>query len=87
MTRTVSALLCVGCYVGPTPEFGLTGLHIGTWIASEEAVVPLLSLYTLEKQLYGEEKQLFIRFMRSMLKWLPEERSTAKQLLEDPWLL
>ncbi|KFZ18248.1 hypothetical protein V502_04190 [Pseudogymnoascus sp. VKM F-4520 (FW-2644)] len=59
----------------------------GTWIASEDAVVPLLSLDSLEKQLSGEEKQLFIRFIRSMLKWLPEERSTAKQLLKDPWLL
>ena len=41
----------------------------------------------LEKRLAGEEKEDFIRFMRSMLKWLPEERKTARQLLEDPWLL
>ncbi|OBT68602.1 hypothetical protein VE03_01828 [Pseudogymnoascus sp. 23342-1-I1] len=59
----------------------------GTWIASGEAAVPLLSLNTLEKRLSGEEKRLFIQFMRSMLKWLPEERTTAKQLLQDPWLL
>ncbi|KFY90716.1 hypothetical protein V500_05005 [Pseudogymnoascus sp. VKM F-4518 (FW-2643)] len=66
--------------------WNLAGL-VSTWIASEDAVVPLLSLDSLEKQLSGEEKQLFIRFIRSMLKWLPEERSTAKQLLKDPWLL
>jgi hypothetical protein len=24
--------------------------------------------------------------MRSMLKWMPEERRTAKQLLNDPWV-
>ncbi|PPJ49763.1 hypothetical protein CBER1_02853 [Cercospora berteroae] len=34
----------------------------------------------------GEEKRMFINFVKRMIKWLPEERSTAKQLLEDPWL-
>jgi len=24
--------------------------------------------------------------MRSMLKWVPEERRTAKELLNDPWV-
>jgi hypothetical protein len=24
--------------------------------------------------------------MRSMLKWAPEERKTAKELLNDPWV-
>lgn len=45
----------------------------------------MISLGSLEKRLAGEEKAEFIRFMMSMLKWLPEERKTAKQLLEDPW--
>ncbi|KAK0109461.1 hypothetical protein ONS95_002154 [Cadophora gregata] len=34
----------------------------------------------------GEEKALFISFVRRMLKWLPEERATAKELQDDPWL-
>jgi serine/threonine-protein kinase SRPK3 len=34
-------------------------------------------------QLEGEEKTMFIRFVKRMLKWKPEERSTAKELLED----
>ncbi|KFZ06297.1 hypothetical protein V501_07577 [Pseudogymnoascus sp. VKM F-4519 (FW-2642)] len=59
----------------------------GTWIAQEDAAIPLVSLDSLEKRLSGQEKQLFIQFMRSMLKWMPEERKTAKQLLDDPWLL
>ncbi|PYI35750.1 protein kinase [Aspergillus indologenus CBS 114.80] len=59
----------------------------GAWIAQEEAVVPMISLESLEQRLAGEEKVEFIRFMTAMLKWLPEERKTAKQLLEDPWLL
>ncbi|EMF09309.1 protein kinase [Sphaerulina musiva SO2202] len=34
----------------------------------------------------GEEKRLCIEFVKRMLKWLPQERSTAKELLHDPWL-
>ncbi|PYH86143.1 kinase domain protein [Aspergillus uvarum CBS 121591] len=59
----------------------------GAWVAHEETVVPMISLGSLEKRLAGEEKVEFIQFMMSMLKWLPEERKTAKQLLEDSWLL
>ncbi|KFY73632.1 hypothetical protein V499_06284 [Pseudogymnoascus sp. VKM F-103] len=36
--------------------------------------------------LQGEDKRLFIEFARRMLKWLPEERATARELYEDPWL-
>jgi hypothetical protein len=61
--------------------------HVSAWIAHEDTAVPLVSLESLEERLTGHEKELFIQFMRSMLKWLPEERRTAKQLLEDPWLL
>ena len=34
----------------------------------------------------GEEKELFIDFAKKMLTWDPEERWTAKQLLEHPYL-
>ncbi|KAE8151541.1 kinase-like domain-containing protein [Aspergillus avenaceus] len=34
----------------------------------------------------SEDKTLFIQFIRRMLKWHPEDRSTAKELLQDPWL-
>jgi serine/threonine protein kinase len=34
----------------------------------------------------GEEKGKFIRFIKRMLKWDPDERATASELLEDPWL-
>jgi serine/threonine-protein kinase SRPK3 len=36
--------------------------------------------------LEGEDKRLFIEFASKMLRWLPEERSTAKELYNDPWL-
>ncbi|CAG8309659.1 unnamed protein product [Penicillium nalgiovense] len=28
----------------------------------------------------------FVKFMRRTLTWMPDERATAKDLLEDPWL-
>ncbi|KAF4450111.1 CMGC/SRPK protein kinase [Fusarium austroafricanum] len=34
----------------------------------------------------GEEKLRFIRFIKRMVKWSSEERSTARELLDDPWL-
>jgi len=34
----------------------------------------------------GEEKQQFLDFVTKMLQWQPEKRSTAKDLLEDPFL-
>lgn len=34
----------------------------------------------------GENKESFIDFAKKMIAWLPEERWTAKQLLEHPWL-
>ncbi|KAJ5562376.1 hypothetical protein N7535_003171 [Penicillium sp. DV-2018c] len=59
----------------------------GAWIAHEEAAVPPITLESLENRLVGTEKESFLRFIRTMLKWLPEERRTARQLLDDPWLL
>lgn len=34
----------------------------------------------------GEDKRLFLVFVRRMLQWMPEDRATAGQLLDDPWL-
>lgn len=34
----------------------------------------------------GEEKALFVAFVRRMLQWVPEERATARELRDDPWL-
>lgn len=29
---------------------------------------------------------MFIRFVKGMFQWRPENRKTAKELLQDPWL-
>lgn len=36
--------------------------------------------------LEGKNKEMFIAFIRGMLQWRPEDRKTAKELLQDPWL-
>ncbi|CAG8424434.1 unnamed protein product, partial [Penicillium salamii] len=38
------------------------------------------------RNLRNEDKRMFIKFVRRMIKWDPEERSTATELLHDPWL-
>lgn len=44
-----------------------------------------------ETSLQGEEnkedRECFLRFMRKMLQWEPEKRSSAKELAEDEWIL
>ena len=32
------------------------------------------------------DKEMFLAFVKGMLQWRPEDRKTAKDLLEDPWL-
>ncbi|PYH63863.1 kinase-like protein [Aspergillus vadensis CBS 113365] len=58
-----------------------------TWIAHDEAPIPSnVSLESLEWRLTGTEKEVFLGFMRDMLKWMPEERSTAGELLGHEFL-
>ncbi|KAM5486081.1 hypothetical protein MaudMau93_005155 [Microsporum audouinii] len=44
------------------------------------------SLEQSEEFLGGKNKEMFLSFMRGMLQWRPEDRKTAKELIEDPWL-
>ncbi|KAL2010521.1 hypothetical protein VTN00DRAFT_6328 [Thermoascus crustaceus] len=45
-----------------------------------------LSLESTVVSLHGEERLKFLRFARRMLRWIPEERATAAELLGDPFL-
>ncbi|KAI1424333.1 kinase domain protein [Xylaria sp. FL1777] len=44
------------------------------------------SLEEIETHLTGDEKRQFLEFMRKMLQWAPEQRSTAGELFQDAWL-
>lgn len=45
-----------------------------------------MSLEKSEELLQGQNKEVFLAFMRNILQWRPEDRETAKELLNDPWL-
>ena len=57
---------------------------VGRWIAD----VPIShgnSLDMAECFLTGRNKAMFLDFVRGMLAWRPDDRKTARELLEDPW--
>ncbi|EUC50082.1 hypothetical protein COCMIDRAFT_83008 [Bipolaris oryzae ATCC 44560] len=58
----------------------------GRWTGAGGTVVPQLSLEESVSSLDGEAKEQFLNFIRSMLKWLPEKRKQASELLKDPWM-
>ncbi|KAJ5570433.1 uncharacterized protein N7459_009863 [Penicillium hispanicum] len=58
---------------------------LGKWKGA--APIPEHNLEVLEDRLKGDEKEDFLRFLRRMLCWLPEERASAKELLFDPWVM
>lgn len=61
-------------------------MYIGQW-KPDIALPETTSLEKSEKFLEeGKNKELFMEFMRGMLQWRPEDRKTAKELLDDPWL-
>ncbi|EHL03367.1 putative Serine/threonine-protein kinase AFC2 [Glarea lozoyensis 74030] len=58
----------------------------GTWKAEIE-IPEDASLDKLEvRYVEGEHKTQFMHFVRCMLQWRPEDRKTAKELLQHPWL-
>ena len=57
----------------------------GAWL-SHAPISESRTLEALETQLEAEDRTGFFQFLRRSLTWLPEERATAKELLEDPWL-
>lgn len=65
----------------------MTDAHVGTWVAYERAIMPEISQERREIRLSRREENLSLPFTTSMLRWLPEERKTAKQLPQAPWLL
>ncbi|KAL2863743.1 kinase-like domain-containing protein [Aspergillus lucknowensis] len=48
--------------------------------------LPPITFENTEEKLYGASKIAFLKFLRSMLAWVPDERKSARELLEDPWL-
>ena len=58
---------------------------IGNWKGS--IPIPEQSLEPREQQFFGEDKELFVKFLRRILRWLPEDRPTAEELAYDDFLM
>lgn len=74
------------CAFEPRPTCPRSDRFLGHWKGAGGVDVPDISLEEVEIVLSGEEKKQFLVFVRSMLKWLPEKRRRAVELLTDPWL-
>ncbi|RDW70454.1 uncharacterized protein DSM5745_07965 [Aspergillus mulundensis] len=81
-------------YLGPpplymlekSPLFGTYFDEKGNWRLSE-APIPRTSLEDFVTVIPpGEEKDLFMKFIRRMLAWDPEARATANEIVDDAWL-
>ena len=44
------------------------------------------SLESSISKIEGQDKSMFVEFVSRMLTWRPENRSTAEELLNHPWL-
>ncbi|KAK5700538.1 hypothetical protein LTR97_005055 [Elasticomyces elasticus] len=65
--------------------------HMRTWngIGTWKSHVPIpgdISLEAAEQRLEGEEKQLFLIWLRKMLLWRPEDRASSQDVFFDEWL-
>jgi hypothetical protein len=49
--------------------------------------IPEKSLVEAEQRLNGDEKAMFIAFLKAMLQWKPEDRSSLEDIFMDEWLL
>ena len=58
--------------------------RLGKWNAG--IPIPERKLEDTVTGLEGEKKEAFLDFVRGMLQWRPEDRKTAAQLVDDPWL-
>ncbi|KAL4995407.1 hypothetical protein BDV10DRAFT_196768 [Aspergillus recurvatus] len=75
--------------LGKPPSDFLARSERSSILWDEDGSVPLSNrkFEILEERLKGNGQEDFLRFLRRMLCWCPEDRATAKELLFDPWLM
>nr|POE85379.1 hypothetical protein CFP56_43695 [Quercus suber] len=71
----------------PLPWIDTSLKHLlGNW--KHDAVrLPQMTLENAERRLAGEEKVQFLRYVRKMLQWKPEDRCGWEDVFWDEWLL
>lgn len=58
----------------------------GQW-KGEIPIPELPTLEECERELEAPGDKAFLQFLQKALRWRPEDRFTARQLLWDPWLM
>ncbi|KAL2857517.1 kinase-like domain-containing protein [Aspergillus pseudodeflectus] len=74
--------------LGPPPlDMLQRGKRSHEFFTNDNLEIPRgMSLELSEEFLKGRNKEMFLAFIRGMLQWRPEDRKTAKDPLQDPWL-
>lgn len=49
--------------------------------------LPQTSFEDFVNTIPGEEKDMFLRFIRNILIWDPEARATTDEIIKDEWLM
>ncbi|EGC45682.1 protein kinase [Histoplasma capsulatum var. duboisii H88] len=57
----------------------------GRW--KDTCPIPNITLDSLAKDIKGDDRDGFLTFLGKILRWLPEERPTAGELVYDEWLM
>ena len=60
-------------------------MTIGNWIS--EPPIPKTSEDFVTTIPPGEEKEMFLKFIRKILTWDPEVRATSSEIIQDEWLM
>lgn len=66
-------------------ECPFTNQATGNWKGT--VPVPDQSFEVRERRLNDEDKALFLRLMRTILRWMPEDRPSAEELAYDDFLM
>lgn len=64
----------------------LTDLFIVAGQFLHDSLIPARKLEAAAPSLEEKERQAFLSFISCMLTWVPEERKTARELMEHPFL-
>lgn len=76
----------------PIPLFKAIGtypptlIHITVGNFLNNDLVPARKLEDAVPSLETSDREAFLSFIKQMLTWLPEERKTARELMEHPFL-
>lgn len=84
-TNSLQRMVSIASALSALDREAYEDILAGQW--KQDIEIPMgVSLEQSAEFLEGRNKEMFLAFMRGMLQWRPEDRKTAKDLLQDPLL-